>query len=81
MGVGHHRLVHRRPLTNPSGFSQLLSIFMGDFYVVFSIEERVRYVTFRDRLSESKRKGDNSVLRLYFDWQEDSGVLQVSEAQ
>ena len=57
-------------------FSQLLSTFMGDFHVVFRMEDLGRYVTFRDRLSESNRKGDNSVLPLYSDWQEDSGVLR-----
>ena len=44
-----------------SPFSQLLPMFMGDFHVVFSMEELVRYVTFRDRLSESKKEGDNGV--------------------
>lgn len=45
-------------MSETSPLSQLLPQFMGDFHVVFSMEELVRYVTFRDRLSESKRKAD-----------------------
>jgi hypothetical protein len=44
-----------------SPFAQLFPMLMGDFHVVFSMEELVRYVTFRDRLRELKGKGENSV--------------------
>jgi len=45
-------------MSETSPLSQLLPQFMGDFHVVFSMEELARYVTFRDRLSESKKRAD-----------------------
>jgi ribosomal protein S18 acetylase RimI-like enzyme len=47
------------PINDVSGaspFAQMLSMFMGDSHVVFSMEELARYVTFRDRLRESNTK-------------------------
>jgi GNAT superfamily N-acetyltransferase len=43
-----------------SPFAQLFPLLMGDFHVVFSMEELARYVTFRDRLRELRGEGENS---------------------
>jgi len=60
--------------------SRLFSMFLADFHLVFSMEELLRYVTFRDKLSESKREAGKGTPPLDSDWAQQSRIPQGSEA-